>query len=69
MRQLEYRGRVAVYEAMPIDSPLRALILERASPDALAACAAGAGMLTLRHGALLHMARGVTSMDEVVRNT
>ena len=60
---------MAVYEALPLDDKMRALILDRAPAGALAAAAVEAGMPTLRRSALIHMARGTTSMDEVIRNT
>jgi len=64
-----YRGRVAVYEAMPMTSKLRSLILERADADTLKSCAIAEGMRPLRDGAFAHVARGTTSLDEALRNT
>jgi type IV pilus assembly protein PilB len=64
-----YRGRLAVYEAMTLGDELRSLILERSAAEAVHARAVAAGMRTLRQSALLHLARGTTSVEEVLRNT
>jgi type IV pilus assembly protein PilB len=64
-----YRGRLAVYEVMPVTGALQAAILEGASAEALAACAVRDGMRTLRQNALLQVIKGTTSLDEALRCT
>jgi len=64
-----YRGRVGVYEVMPVSERIRALILERASIDALAAAAVAEGMSRLREDGLQKVREGVTSIAEIERMT
>jgi type IV pilus assembly protein PilB len=64
-----YRGRLALYEVMAVSEPIRALILERASVDAMVAVALGEGMLRLRDDGLQKVREGVTSIAEVERMT
>jgi type IV pilus assembly protein PilB len=62
-----FRGRVGIYELMPITDQLRRLILEKASADELRECARGEGMRTLREDGLDKVRRGMTSLSEVLR--
>jgi general secretion pathway protein E len=62
-----YLGRRGVYEILTIDEPLRALIVERASPERIQRTAIAAGMSTLVESGLALAARGETSLDEVIR--
>jgi type IV pilus assembly protein PilB len=64
-----YRGRTAVYELMPIGDPIRERIVAGASALELGRVAQACGMRTLRRGALALAARGVTSVEEVLRVT
>jgi type II secretory ATPase GspE/PulE/Tfp pilus assembly ATPase PilB-like protein len=60
---------VGVYEVMSVSEPIRALILERASVDAMVAIAIGEGMLRLRDDGLVKVREGLTSIAEVERMT
>jgi type IV pilus assembly protein PilB len=62
-----YRGRLGIYEAMPITDGLRKLILEKASADEMRDFARGEGMHTLREDGLEKIKQGVTSVAEVLR--
>jgi type IV pilus assembly protein PilB len=62
-----YRGRVGIYEVMPVTDDLRLLILEQASADVIRTYARGAGMRTLREAGLDKIRDGVTSVPEVLR--
>ncbi len=62
-----YRGRLGIYEVMPIDDGLRALILEKASADQMRVYAREHGMRTLREDGLEKVRAGVTSVPEVLR--
>ncbi|HET9125429.1 MAG TPA: ATPase, T2SS/T4P/T4SS family, partial [Solirubrobacteraceae bacterium] len=62
-----YRGRVGIYEIMPVSPAIRQLALDRAASDAVAAAARREGMRTLRDDALRKVREGVTSIDEVIR--
>ena len=64
-----YRGRQGVYEVMPLSSRLRDLILERASANEIKKTAIGEGMLTLRRDALEKLKRGLTTVEEVLKET
>ena len=64
-----YRGRVGLYEVMSVSEPIRALILERASVDAMVTVAVGEGMRRLRDDGLEKVRTGVTSIAEVERIT
>ncbi len=64
-----YRGRVALYEVMPISEEIRELILNGGSATEIKSKAAELGMLTLRQAGLQKMAQGMTTMEEVMRVT
>jgi type IV pilus assembly protein PilB len=64
-----YRGRLGLYEVMSVSEPIRALILERASVDAMVVIAVGEGMLRLRDDGLVKVREGLTSIAEVERMT
>jgi len=64
-----YKGRVGLYEVMTMTEELRALVLERASADQLAALAVRQGMRRLREDGLEKVKQGRTSIAEVARVT
>jgi len=64
-----YRGRNAIYEIMKIDTKMRELILGRKSTEVIRSEAQAAGMRTLRESGILKIFDGVTSIEEVVRET
>jgi type IV pilus assembly protein PilB len=64
-----YSGRHGLYEVMPISPTLRRMILDRASADQIKKQAVSEGMLTLRQDGLLKLKAGVTSVEEVLRET
>ncbi|HTO90933.1 MAG TPA: type IV-A pilus assembly ATPase PilB [Candidatus Sulfotelmatobacter sp.] len=64
-----YRGRAGVYEVMPMSSKLRELVLERSSAGEIKKLAIEEGMLTLRRDALEKLKRGITSTEEVLKET
>jgi type IV pilus assembly protein PilB len=64
-----YKGRVGLYEVMEISEELRELILVGASGLELRRKAVDEGMLTLRRSGLHKVIDGVTTMEEVVRET
>jgi type IV pilus assembly protein PilB len=63
------RGRVAIYEVMPISETLRDMILEEASTAELRAQAQKEGMKTLRQSGMAKVLEGVTTVEEVLRVT
>jgi type IV pilus assembly protein PilB len=62
-----YRGRVALYEVMPMQG-LGRLIVE-GSADEIAGAAVAQGMRTLREDGIRHALAGLTTLDEVRRVT
>jgi len=64
-----YKGRVGLYEVMEINDELRELILVGASALELKKKAIDQGMLTLRKSGLTKAAAGLTTLEEVVRET
>jgi len=64
-----YKGRIALYEVMPISDELKELILEGASALELKNTAIRLGMKTLRRSGLNKIKQGVTSIEEVLRVT
>jgi len=64
-----YRGRVALYEVMPISEEIRDLILAGASSSEIKNKACELGMQTLRQAGLAKMASGATTMEEILRVT
>jgi type IV pilus assembly protein PilB len=64
-----YKGRVGLYEVMAIGDELKELILVGASGMELRRKAIEEGMLTLRMSGLRKVKEGLTSLEEVVRET
>jgi len=64
-----YKGRVALYEVMPIKEEIKELILQGASVFDIKKQAIASGMKTLRASGLLKVKAGMTSLEEVVENT
>ena len=64
-----YKGRIAVYEVMTFNEPLRELVLQGASSVELKAEAIRQGMRTLRMSGITKVCQGVTTFDEVGRIT
>lgn len=64
-----YRGRQGLYEVMAATTSLRKLIMQEAGTDELRAEAIKGGMLTLRMDGLVKIEKGITTLDEVVKET
>jgi len=64
-----YKGRVGLYEVMEMSEELREMILTGASALDLRRKAREEGMFTLRESGLCKVREGVTSIEEVVRET
>jgi type IV pilus assembly protein PilB len=62
-----YRGRVGIYEIMPISEAIRDLTLHSASADQIMETARAEGMRTLREDAFEKVKDGVTAVDEILR--
>jgi type IV pilus assembly protein PilB len=67
--QKGYKGRVGFYEILEITDEMRELILVGASALELRKKAVEQGMITLRRSGLLKVAQGITTLEEVIRET
>ena len=64
-----YRGRTAIFEIMAFNDQLRELIMNHASTNVLRGAAQKAGMRLLRDNGLAAIYDGLTTIDEVVKET
>lgn len=64
-----YKGRLGLFEVMEISEKLRELIVTSAPISELRALARREGMLTLRESGLQKVREGLTTVEEVVRET
>jgi type IV pilus assembly protein PilB len=64
-----YRGRVGLFELMVLNDDLRDMIIQNAATDELREAARRFGMVTLRDAGMDAVYAGVTTVDEVVRET
>ena len=64
-----YKGRVGIYQVMPISEAMQRMIMSGASALDLAVQAKAEGVKNLRESGLLKVKQGVTSLDEVLSTT
>ena len=64
-----YKGRLGIYEIMMFDDDLRDMIIQHASTQVLRMEARKRGMRPLRQSGLLAIYDGITTIEEVVRET
>ncbi|HST58190.1 MAG TPA: type IV-A pilus assembly ATPase PilB [Longimicrobium sp.] len=64
-----YKGRQGLYEVMAMSPTLRRMVLQGASAADLQQQAVEEGMLTLRMDGLLKVKRGITTLEEVIKET
>ncbi len=64
-----YRGRVGIFEMMRMNDELRQRVMRNEDASLLTECALRHGMVTLRTDGWDKVARGVTTVDEVMRVT
>lgn len=64
-----YRGRTAIYEILTVTESIRELMLSRASSQQIKKEAISQGMRTLRQDGLQKVAKGLTTLTEVMRVT
>ncbi|HEY3298492.1 MAG TPA: GspE/PulE family protein, partial [Armatimonadota bacterium] len=62
-----YKGRVGVYELMPMTDKIRDLVMAKASSFAIKEAAIEAGMRTLKDDAMQKILLGITSLEESMR--
>ena len=64
-----YKGRIGIYEVMPITKRIRELILKKAPTFEIENAAIEEGMITLRESGIRKIIRGITTPDEVLKET
>jgi type IV pilus assembly protein PilB len=64
-----YKGRTALFEIMTFNDEIRELVMNHASTNVLRAAAQRSGMKLLRDAGLAAMYDGITTIDEVVKET
>ncbi|MEO7058046.1 MAG: type IV-A pilus assembly ATPase PilB, partial [Caldimonas sp.] len=64
-----YKGRVGIYQVMPISEEIQKIILNAGSATDIAAQAAREGVRDLRMSGLLKVRAGVTTLEEVISCT
>ncbi len=64
-----YRGRVGIFEVLPVDGELSGLIREDVDPQKIQAAAVRAGMTTMLDDGFEKYRKGMTSIEEVLRVT
>ena len=64
-----YRGRTALFEIIDVNDRMRELILNAASSTQLRTVAQRSGMVSLREAGINKIFQGVTTIEEVVRET
>tara|TARA_B100000029_G_C17522786_1_gene940540 strand:+ start:1 stop:1083 length:1083 start_codon:yes stop_codon:yes gene_type:complete len=68
-RNTGYKGRLAIFEMIPMARELRKLVFENANEDDIRQAALDNGMVTLREAGLERILDGTTSIEEVMRST
>jgi general secretion pathway protein E/type IV pilus assembly protein PilB len=64
-----YRGRMGIYEIMPVDEEVRRLIYEKVPSNVMRARARELGMRTLREDGIRKIMAGITTPEEVISIT
>ena len=64
-----YKGRTALFEVLEITAPIRELILARGQAKEIKRKSIEQGMISLRRSGLIKIRAGVTSIEEVLRET
>ncbi|MDP9072257.1 MAG: Flp pilus assembly complex ATPase component TadA [Actinomycetota bacterium] len=62
-----YHGRFALHEVLTVTEEIERLIVDRQHSEDINKTARAQGMLTLRQAGLTHVARGLTSLEEILR--
>jgi type IV pilus assembly protein PilB len=62
-----YKGRVGIFEVLPIDDKIRDLIVKKATTSEIAKQAIALGMRTMIEDGFVKAAKGITSIEEVLR--
>jgi type IV pilus assembly protein PilB len=68
-RKTGYRGRVGLFEVLPVTSGIRKMVIEGATSDEIEVQAHKDGMSTLRDEGIKKVLAGVTTLEEIARET
>lgn len=68
-RNTGYKGRLAIFEMIPMARDLRKLVFDNANEDEIRQSALSNGMTTLRDAGLKRVLDGTTSIEEILRST
>ena len=68
-RNTGYRGRIAIFEMIPMSMTLRKLVFDNANEDEIRQAAMKQGMETLRDAGNQRVLDGTTTVDEILRST
>jgi len=68
-RNTGYKGRLAIFEMIPMARELRKLVFENANEDDIRQAALNNGMVTLREAGLARVLDGTTTPEEILRST
>ena len=64
-----YKGRIGIYEVLPMTEEIKNLVNTRADSNAIRAKARGQGMITMLEDGFLKAKAGVTTIEEILRVT
>lgn len=62
-----YRGRIGIFEVLPVTEKIARLILERAAAGDISKTAVAEGMISMKQDGYLKAVEGVTTLEEVLR--
>ena len=68
-RNTGYKGRLAIFEMIPMARDLRKLVFDNANEDEIRTASLNNGMTTLREAGLARVLDGTTSIQEILRST
>ncbi len=64
-----YKGRVGLFEVLPVTKRIRELILEKAPTHIIEKAGIEEGMLTLRESGIRKIKAGITTVEEIIKET
>jgi type IV pilus assembly protein PilB len=64
-----YKGRIGIYEVMPMSSAVEDLAIKKSAASEIKKQAIAEGMITMKQDGLLKALEGLTTVDEVMRET
>ena len=68
-RNTGYKGRLAIFEMIPMARELRKLVFDNANEDEIRQAALDNGLVTLKEAGLSRILDGTTTIEEVLRST